>query len=137
VYQQRLERRVDEQAADLARRDEPEPGAGPVALPASAAPVAGGTGELGRVEAVQRVAARLAHDLNNVLAAITSYATLAAEGLPPDAEARADLAEIVVAAEQGARWTRQLLELGSVHGGHLDLPGLEGDRAPRRTTSPG
>jgi signal transduction histidine kinase/CheY-like chemotaxis protein len=61
-----------------------------------------------RMEAVGTLAAGVAHDMNNVLASITSFTELAIEqaGNP---SARADLEQIVKQAERGAALTRGLL----------------------------
>jgi len=65
-----------------------------------------------RLEAIGRLAGGVAHDFNNVLAVVVSYADLLAEELPAGDPARADLAEIRRAAERGAGLTRQLLAFG-------------------------
>ena len=65
-----------------------------------------------RMEAIGRLAGAVAHDFNNILAAILGGASLIAdgEGVPRDMAAIAE--EIVLAAERGADLTRQLLTLG-------------------------
>ncbi|MEO8706818.1 MAG: response regulator, partial [Kofleriaceae bacterium] len=60
-----------------------------------------------RMEAVGTLAAGVAHDMNNVLAAITSYASLVVECAP--ALARPDLDQILTQASRGAELTRGLL----------------------------
>ena len=62
-----------------------------------------------KLEGVGRLAGGIAHDYNNILAAILGYAELAAAGLPRASEARSDLAEIRTAAQRAAALTRQLL----------------------------
>jgi len=62
-----------------------------------------------RMEAVGRLARGVAHDFNNVLAAITGSADLLALRLPPDHPAREEADEIQKAAERGVALTQQLL----------------------------
>lgn len=64
-----------------------------------------------RLEAVGQLAGGVAHDFNNLLCVINSTAELAAEELPPDSAARADLEEIRRAGERAAALTTQLLAL--------------------------
>ncbi len=59
-----------------------------------------------RLEAVGRLAGGVAHDFNNVLAAITAMASVLREEYPEAAE---DLDAIVEAAERGSALTRKLL----------------------------
>jgi PAS domain S-box-containing protein len=62
-----------------------------------------------KLEALGQLAAGVAHDFNNVLAAIGGYAQLVYEDLGADDARRHDLAEILKAAERATRITRQLL----------------------------
>ncbi|MCE9579748.1 MAG: PAS domain S-box protein [Deltaproteobacteria bacterium] len=62
-----------------------------------------------KLEAIGRLAGGIAHDFNNLLSVILSYATLAADEVPPDSELHADLREIEHAATRASRLTRQLL----------------------------
>jgi two-component system, cell cycle sensor histidine kinase and response regulator CckA len=62
-----------------------------------------------KLEALGQLAGGVAHDFNNVLAAIMGYAQLLLEDLSPDDRQHHDLAEIVRAAERAASITRQLL----------------------------
>ncbi|MFP3948849.1 MAG: ATP-binding protein [Longimicrobiales bacterium] len=62
-----------------------------------------------RLDALGRLAGGVAHDFNNVLAAIQGSAGLAADVLEEDHPAREDVDEVLTAAERGARLTRQLL----------------------------
>ncbi len=64
-----------------------------------------------RLEAVGRLAGGVAHDFNNILAAIMGYADLVADDLA-DQPSRADVDEIRKAARRGAGLTRQLLQFG-------------------------
>jgi PAS domain S-box-containing protein len=62
-----------------------------------------------KMEAIGRLAGGIAHDLNNALTAIAGYAELARGELPPQHASRADVDEILRAAERAASVTRQLL----------------------------
>jgi len=62
-----------------------------------------------KMEAVGRLARGVAHDFNNVLAAIIGSSDLLAVKLPPGDPAREEAGEIRKAAERGAALTRQLL----------------------------
>ena len=62
-----------------------------------------------RMEAMGRLAGGMAHDFNNVLAAIAGYAQLVRADLPADDASRADLDEILQATTRGSAVTRQLL----------------------------
>ncbi|HYF62586.1 MAG TPA: PAS domain S-box protein, partial [Herpetosiphonaceae bacterium] len=62
-----------------------------------------------KMESIGRLAGGVAHDFNNLLTAITGYAELALETLPPEIDLRADLEEIRRAAERATALTRQLL----------------------------
>lgn len=73
-----------------------------------------------RLEAIGQLAGGVAHDFNNVLAAILSYADLAADGVTDDA-VRADLASIQHAARRGAGLTRKLLQFSRRHAGEVSL----------------
>lgn len=60
-------------------------------------------------ESLGRLAGGIAHDLNNVLAAIVGYANLLSYGRPNDDPMVADIRQILASAERGAKLTRQLL----------------------------
>ena len=62
-----------------------------------------------RMEAMGRRAGGMAHDFNNVLAAIAGYAQLVRTDLAADDPSRADLDEILQATTRGSAVTRQLL----------------------------
>ncbi len=62
-----------------------------------------------KMEAVGRLAGGVAHDFNNVLSVILSYAEAIEDGLGPDEPMRADVAEIRRAGDRAAQLTRQLL----------------------------
>jgi CheY-like chemotaxis protein len=62
-------------------------------------------------ESIGRLSAGMAHDVNNLLSVILSFASLAASQLPEMAPARTDLGEICGAAERAAAITKQLLSL--------------------------
>lgn len=60
-------------------------------------------------QSLGRLTGGIAHDLNNVLAAIVGFANLLALGKQADDPQLADLKQILAAAERGAKLTRQLL----------------------------
>ncbi len=62
-----------------------------------------------KLEAVGRLAGGVAHDFNNILAVIQMNAELVGGDLGADHPSKADVREIKIAAERGARLTRQLL----------------------------
>jgi signal transduction histidine kinase/DNA-binding response OmpR family regulator len=62
-----------------------------------------------KMEAVGQLAGGVAHDFNNLLTAIRGYADLVQETLEKDDQRRADLDEIVRAADRATALTRQLL----------------------------
>jgi len=65
-----------------------------------------------QLEAIGHLAGGVAHDFNNVLAAITGYVSLLLRELPPDEPGRADLLGIQEAADRAAALTQQLLAFG-------------------------
>jgi len=62
-----------------------------------------------RMESLGRLAGGVAHDFNNMLVAILSFASFASDSIEPEHPARSDIAEIVRAAEQARGLTSQLL----------------------------
>ncbi len=62
-----------------------------------------------KMEAIGQLAGGVAHDFNNVLSVIFSYASLASAPLHPGDPLLADLGEIRKAGQRGAELTRQLL----------------------------
>jgi two-component system cell cycle sensor histidine kinase/response regulator CckA len=62
-----------------------------------------------RLESVGRLAGGVAHDFNNMLGVILGRTHLAMEHLDPESPARADLQEILDAAQRSAELTHQLL----------------------------
>jgi len=62
-----------------------------------------------KMEAVGRLAGGVAHDFNNVLSVILSYAEMIAADLQPDEPLRADIEEIRTAGVRATDLTRQLL----------------------------
>ena len=65
--------------------------------------------EAQRMEAVGRMAGAIAHDFNNILTAVSGYATLLKDELPPNDPAQSDVAGIQHAASGATALTRQLL----------------------------
>jgi two-component system cell cycle sensor histidine kinase/response regulator CckA len=64
------------------------------------------------MDAVGRLAGGIAHDLNNILTAVSGYADLALAALPAEDPVRADILEIRRAGERAALLTQRLLALG-------------------------
>ena len=62
-----------------------------------------------KLEAVGRLAAGVAHNFNNLLTIISGYSQLALDGLPVGDPLRAEILEVVKAADRAARLTIQLL----------------------------
>jgi len=62
-------------------------------------------------EAIGRMAGGVAHDINNLLSVVLSFASLATSQLPAASSTRDDLSEIRGAAERAAALTKQLLNL--------------------------
>ena len=62
-----------------------------------------------KLESLGRLSGSIAHDFNNILAAIQGFATLARESFSEDDPAREDVDEILDAADRAARLTRHLL----------------------------
>jgi signal transduction histidine kinase len=62
-----------------------------------------------KMEALGQLAGSVAHDFNNVLAAICGFGELVAEQVEPSDPCAADVAEILKAAESGRRLSQQLL----------------------------
>ena len=65
-------------------------------------------GQAQKLEAMGIVAGSVAHDFNNMLAAISTFATLALESVPEGGDTE-DLEQVLKATERATRLTRQLL----------------------------
>lgn len=63
-----------------------------------------------RIEAIGTLAGGVAHDLNNVLTAVTGYAQLAQRQLPREHDVQQDLAAITAASDRGAALVRRVLQ---------------------------
>ena len=68
-----------------------------------------------KMEMLGRMVGGVAHDFNNVLAAITLYSDLLLSALPQDGDAAKHAREIRIAADQGAGIVRQLLAFARPH----------------------
>lgn len=87
-----------------------------------------------RVEAVSRLASRMAHDLNNVLMILTGYSEELLANLPAGSTLRADVQEILSATDRMTALTGQLLSFTRHPGGtvaELDLESTLARFAPR------
>jgi PAS domain S-box-containing protein len=69
-----------------------------------------------RVEAVSRLASRMAHDLNNMLMILTGYSEELLTSLPAGSTLRADVQEILAATERMSGLTSQLLSFSRKQG---------------------
>jgi PAS domain S-box-containing protein len=70
-----------------------------------------------RVEAVSRLASRMAHDLNNMLMILTGYSEELLTGLPAGSTLRSDVQEILAATDRMSGLTSQLLSFARRQGG--------------------
>ncbi|MEO7104173.1 MAG: PAS domain S-box protein [Gemmatimonadaceae bacterium] len=62
-----------------------------------------------KMDAVGQLAGGVAHDFNNLLTVVTGYAGMVLSDLPPDSPIRADVAEILSAADRAGELTHHLL----------------------------
>jgi PAS domain S-box-containing protein len=87
-----------------------------------------------RVEAVSRLASRMAHDLNNMLMILTGYSEELLTGLPAGSTLRSDVQEILSATDRMSGLTSQLLSFARRQGGaapEIDLESTLGRFGPR------
>ena len=80
-----------------------------------------------RVEAVSKLASRLAHDLNNMLMIVTGYGEELLSGLPQGSSLRADVQEVLTATERMTGLTNQLLSFArrqAAPAGQVELEAL-------------
>jgi two-component system cell cycle sensor histidine kinase/response regulator CckA len=78
-----------------------------------------------RVEAVSRLASRMAHDLNNMLMILTGYGEELLNGIPAGSTLRGDVQEILAAAERMTGLTTQLLAFARHPGSPASAISLE------------
>jgi two-component system, cell cycle sensor histidine kinase and response regulator CckA len=78
-----------------------------------------------RVLAVSKLAARLAHDLNNMLMIVTGHSEELLNGLPANSPLRADVQEILNASERMSGLTGHLLSFTRRHGAAAGMVELE------------
>jgi two-component system cell cycle sensor histidine kinase/response regulator CckA len=62
-----------------------------------------------KLAVIGRVARSVAHDFNNLLTAIMGYGEMVADALPQGSDSRADIEQVLCAAERAETLTRQLL----------------------------
>jgi two-component system, cell cycle sensor histidine kinase and response regulator CckA len=87
-----------------------------------------------RVDAVSRLASRMAHDLNNMLMILTGYSEELLTALPAGSTLRADVQEILAATDRMSGLTSQLLSFARRQSGatvEMDLESTLGRFAPR------
>ena len=87
-----------------------------------------------RVEAVSRLASRMAHDLNNMLMILTGYSEELLTSLPAGSTLRADVQEILAATDRMSGLTSQLLSFArrqSIAAVEMDLESTLGRFGPR------
>src|ERR1700722_9319755 len=87
-----------------------------------------------RVEAVSRLASRMAHDLNNMLMILTGYSEELLTALPAGSTLRPDVQEILAATDRMTGLTSQLLSYARRQNGatvEMDLESTLGRFAPR------
>jgi two-component system, cell cycle sensor histidine kinase and response regulator CckA len=87
-----------------------------------------------RVEAVSRLASRMAHDLNNMLMILTGYSEELLTGLPAGSTLRSDVQEILAATDRMSGLTSQLLSFARRQGAaatEMDLESTLGKFGPR------
>ena len=87
-----------------------------------------------RVEAVSRLASRMAHDLNNMLMILTGYSEELLTSLPAGSTLRTDVQEILAATERMSGLTSQLLSFSRRQGGapaEMDLDSTLARFGPR------
>lgn len=95
--------------------------------PATSGTAAKNTPDLEALSLVSHVCGRIAHDLNNLLAAVDGYAEFVAQDVADRPQALSDITEVRNAARQGAAFSKRLRQVGQLDEGapeSLDLSQL-------------
>ena len=71
-----------------------------------------------RLASLGQLAAGVAHEINNPLGGILTFASLVLEELPPDSQMRGDVDEIIAQADRCRKIVRELLEFSRQREGH-------------------
>lgn len=77
--------------------------------------------QMQKMDALNRFAAGMAHDFNNVLGAIGAFCDMALKGVPPGSPAAGDLGEIRTAVERGTALTAQLRQFSRMESGAAEV----------------
>jgi len=85
--------------------------------PAASAGGAGSTFDLQAISLLSQVCGRIAHDLNNLLAAVDGYGEFVAQNVADRPQVLADITEVRSAAKKGAAFSRRLRQVGQLDEG--------------------